>query len=77
MTVRTDQLALVDLGKNESPAPVPTQEPAQVSDLRGAGKMIPCHRGMMEDAATVGARAIALELAIPHHELEPMALLVG
>jgi hypothetical protein len=55
MTVCADQLALLDLGKDQTAAAMSAEEGAQVSDLRRPWQMIPRHGGVMEHPSAVGA----------------------
>lgn len=66
VAVCADQFALGDLRKDPPLALGVHQEFGDVSNLVVPREMIPLHRGGVEDATTVGAWFVSLEILIPH-----------
>ena len=64
MTVRADKLTFGDLGEDQGSI-VATHERADIVHFLVPRKMIPGHRGVMKPPATVRARRLGFQLAIP------------
>jgi hypothetical protein len=76
MTVRTDQLAFLDLGEYQGSI-VTLDHRAYVVDLVDSGRMVKSHRRRMKDAAAVHAWLGGLQAPLPGDELLVLAPLLS
>jgi hypothetical protein len=65
MAIRAYEFALCDLVQDCALAVAARQQRADVVDLARPGQVIPRHRRVMEDAATVGTRLASLQIDVP------------